>query len=166
MLNLRFEVSGQVQLSRNFDRLGGEIVDMLYPFTLISQDFYASQKSTFDAEGAFEGKKKWDALSPEYARWKDRKSAGTQLLVLSGRLKRSATTQYGEGSIFRLNTNRLEMGVDVPVNGWNLAVLHQFGTRKMPVREVIRLSDKQKNRWVRIIRDWHYKLIGKVMRSK
>lgn len=159
MLNLRFTFMGQVQLSRMFGRLSMDITNLRKPFNLIAKDFYNTQKSTFSAEGAHEGKKKWARLSPEYERWKQREYPGTKILVLVGGLKKAATSPRAKGSVFNLGPKRLEMGVNIKVGGWNLAALHQFGTRKMPAREVVRLSSEQRKRWVRIFRDYFWSLV-------
>ncbi len=158
-LQLRFEIMGQVQLSRTFERLSFGTTNLRKPFQQISKDFYRAQKATFDAEGAHEGKQRWTELNPRYEAWKSRRFSGAKILVLNGKLRSAATSSRAEGSVFKLGANRLEMGVDIPVGGWNLAALHQFGTSKMPVREVVRLSSAQKLRWVRIIRDYFNSLI-------
>ena len=158
-LQLRFEIMGQVQLSRTFDRISLGVSNLRKPFGLIAKDFYHAQRATFDAEGAHEGKQKWQKLNPRYRAWKAKKYSGAKVLVLTGVLKRAATTPSAKGSVFKLGGRRLEMGVDLMVGGWNLAALHQFGTSKLPAREVIRLSSAQKLRWVRIIRDYFHSII-------
>lgn len=156
--NLRFSVMGQVQLSRTFDQLSLGVANLRKPFEKIKRDFYQTQKATFDNEGAYEGKPRWKELKPEYKRWKERKYPSSQTLVLDGTLKRAATTPSSEGSVAEVTKDSVALGVDLPVNGWNLAALHQFGTKNMPAREVIRLTSPQKKRWVRIMRD-HFESI-------
>lgn len=157
--NLRFSVMGDVQLSRYFDRLSTKVGDFTPAFKKITEDFYEGQSATFESEGAFEGKSKWPKLSPQYARWKSRNYPGKDMLVLRGGLKQAVTSPKARGSIYQETKTSLTMGAEIMVNGWNLVALHQFGTRKMPARPVIELSNRQKKRWVDIIRNWHYDLI-------
>lgn len=159
MLNFRFEIMGQVQVSRVFDKIGDATANWRKPFGLISKDFYNTQRATFDAEGAHEGKPKWAEDSPRYKAWKASKGFSSKTLVLTGKLRGAATSPSAEGSVFNLGRQRLEMGVNLMVGGWNLAALHQFGTRDMPAREVVRISSEQKKRWVRIIRDYFHSII-------
>ena len=149
---------GVEQVSRTFDKIGKGVTDLRKPFNEISKTYYKSEQIKFKNEGAYRGEKKWTKLSDSYAKWK--KGRG-QILVLRGHLKRAATTRNASGSIFDLGRQSLTMGVDLQVNGWNLAALHQFGTRKMPKREIIRIDAIQKKKWMRIIRDYIHKLTVK-----
>lgn len=156
--NLHFKVMGQVQLSRTFDELSLGVANLRKPFEKIKRDFYQTQKATFDAEGAYEGKSKWKQLDPAYKRWKEREYPSSGILVLDGTLKKAATSPNAKGSVSEVTNSSVALGVDIPINGWNLAALHQFGTKNMPAREVIRLTSPQKKRWVRIMRD-HFESI-------
>jgi len=157
---LNFRVAGEMQLQRKFLGIADKIKDFREAFARIASDFYDGQKATFEAEGAFDGKKKWKKLNKDYKRWKESKGFDSNILVLEGTLKRAATEPNEKGSVFNIQKTKLEFGVNLPVNGWNLAMLHQTGTlnqtgtTKMPARKVIELSQKQKLRWVRIFRDW------------
>lgn len=152
---------GQEQLSRTFDKIGQGISNLRPAFENITKDFYTTQKGVFQGEGSFEDNPSWAKLSPAYKAWKDKNYPGKGILELTGRLKRAATSKDAMGSIYKLNNLALTMGVDIQVGGWNLAALHQFGTSRMPAREVIRLTNMEKNRWVRIFRDYIFKLTEK-----
>lgn len=157
-VDFRFNVMGVDQVSRLFDRIGNGVNDFTKPYKKISTDFYKSQDTTFKNEGNFEGKQKWQKLSKAYELWKRKKYGNQPILVLTGALRKAATKRNAFGSIFDLSPKSLLMGVDIDVNGWNLAALHQFGTKKMPKREVIRISNVQKKRWVDFIRNYIHKL--------
>lgn len=161
MLQLKFQVMGQVQLSRTFANISVGVGNLRKPFKRIADDFYQTQKATFNAEGAYEGKPKWKELSPEYQAWKSMRYGSTKILVLTGKLRDAATRPDAEGSVFKLGTQSLKMGVELMVGGWNLAALHQFGTGRLPAREVVRLTSEQKKRWVRIVRDYFHSIIRK-----
>ncbi|NOS67912.1 MAG: hypothetical protein HOO67_06165 [Candidatus Peribacteraceae bacterium] len=157
---LQFEVGGDVQLSRELRHISEGVKDFSVPLNLISRDFYEGQRATFEAEGAAEGKQKWPALSPAYRLWKDQRFPGRPLLVLRGNLSKAATDPKAPGAKHEVSKVQFRAGVDIPVNGWNLAALHQFGTRRMPQRKVIQLSEPQKLRWVQIFRRWYYELVA------
>jgi phage gpG-like protein len=154
MIDLRFNVMGQEQLSRTFNILQLGISNLKPALENIAKDFYTTQKGVFQSEGGYEGNPKWAKLSKEYKKWKDREHSGAKILELTGSLRKAATTKNAKGSVFNLEKNSLAMGVDLPVGGWNLAAIHQFGTKRMPAREVIRLTNMEKNRWVRIFKDY------------
>jgi phage gpG-like protein len=76
---------------------------------------------------------RWTPLSPRYAAYKARRyAAGLRILERSGRLRRSITTRLGAGA--------LVTSTDAPH-----AVLHQSGTRRLPARPflVVTESDKE-----------------------
>ncbi|MBT9144602.1 MAG: hypothetical protein DDT42_00444 [candidate division WS2 bacterium] len=163
-LDIKFSVEGDVQLSRTLFAVADDIKDFTVPFKMIADGgtlgkrtipgFYADQLKTFKKEGKHEGKPKWASLSPKYREWKKTHYPGKKILVRTGELKEATTTKTAKGSVFEQTKTLLRMGVNLPVGGWNLAMLHQKGTRKMPAREVIKLSTRQKAGWVGMFRQW------------
>ena len=153
---LRFETSpGGVQLSRIFAGLDKIPRDMKVPLQEVSDEFYESQKKTFDVQGGFEGKPRWKALQREYAARKAREFPGKPILVRLGSFRDSLTSPTGTRAIHKLGKKELIVGTDLPVEGgFNLGVLHQEGTETMQARKVILFSKNQRERWVRIFRDW------------
>ena len=141
------------EIFRKFKQLKYNAHDLRRAFTSISLDYYKSQRAVFAGEGSFgEGREKWGELSEAYLHWKQRMSGpGAKILVLSGTLKKAVTKKNADGSIFRNSPNQLVMGANVPVGDWNLAALHQTGTKKMPKRPVITTTEPQQVRWTRII---------------
>jgi len=165
-LALSFTVFGEKQLNRFFDDFALGITNFKIPFSNISKDFYATQKQVFQREGAIEGRKAWAPLSSKYAEWKGANFPSRKILELSGDLKKASTTQNAKGSVFKLTNTLLEMGVNLNVGGWNLAELHQFGTKNMPQRKVIDLTNKQKVRWTSIFSVYIQKLAEKSGKTK
>lgn len=157
-LTFQFSVAGEKQVGLRFLDLAVKVNDLSEPFSQIGADYLESEKTTFDAEGAFEGKSKWKPLNEKYVKFKRKKFGWTSILVASGKLHEAVTTKGAEGNIFRIGKLALELGVNLNVNGWNLGLLHQLGTAKMPAREIIRISEPQRKRWIDAIRNFYYKL--------
>ena len=153
-VNFQFEVFGEPQVHFMFLDMKNRASNFGPAFEGIAKDYYEGETSTFAAEGAFEGKPSWAPLSAKYAERKRMRWGDKPILEASGALKAAATNRAGRGSIFRMSALSLAMGVDLRVGGWNLGMLHQLGTRKLPKREVIRITPNQEKRWVRSMRDF------------
>ncbi len=102
----------------------------------------------FDRSGAHEGLPAWAPLSARYARYKARRYPGAPILVRSGRL-RDALAEITNDTIATIEPTRLVYGTSVPY-----AIYHQRGTRKMPARPILRLSNPLKSRLMRLLRDY------------
>lgn len=144
---LRFEVDGQTQFNRQLQGIQDDVKDFRPAFELIYAEFLETESKQFGAEGSFEGNSKWAPLSEDYETWKSRHFPGKPILELHGNLKRSLTERSAPGAVYRASDKDLEMGTSI-----NYAIYHQRGTRKMPARKPIELSEAQKQRWVQIMR--------------
>ncbi len=102
----------------------------------------------FPKSGAHEGLPAWTPLSARYASYKARRYPNTPILVRSGRL-RNALAEITGDSIATIEPDRLTYGTSVPY-----ALYHQRGTRKMPARPILRLSNPLKNRLMRLLRSY------------
>lgn len=158
--NFTFSVLGEKQVSQRFLDLIADVSDMREPFEDVADEFLESEDATFQAEGAFEGKQKWQALDEKYSARKRSKFGSMSLLVASGALRSALTEKGADGNIRRVNKQTLEMGVNLPVNGWNLGIIHQLGRKDgtLPPREVLRITEDQKKRWVNIFRTYIYQI--------
>jgi len=156
MLNLRFEVAGDVQLSRMLERVSNDLGDMRPAWDRIHQNFLQGEHGTFALEGAFGGKAKWKPLSPKYALWKESRYPGQPILALKGSLRASLTQASDPDHVYEATADGVTMGTKLrtPDGRWNLGLLHQKGTRKMPARPPVELTAQQKNEWVSIMHDW------------
>lgn len=153
--NLRMEFFGDVQLSRTFRGLMFLPNDLREPLQEIAEDFYKTQDAIFDAEGGAEDNPQWEALAPEYEKWKHKNYPGAKILELTGKLRASLTGPSADGSVFRLQRQSLEIGTDLQTrSGYTLGLLHHTGTARMPSRKPILLSHDQRDRFVRIFRDF------------
>src|SRR4030065_2807147 len=145
MFRLTFDVDGERQLDRSLDILARNLTDFTEIFKEIAEDFRATQKKVFANSGAFDGLRRWAPLSRPYASWKMAHYGNKPILTLTGRLRKSLTQKGAPSHIERITARTLEIGTD-----HGIGMLHQRGTRKMPKRKVIELSDSQKRRWVNI----------------
>ena len=68
------------------------------------------------------------------------------LLVRTGALRDSLTTPGAAGSVEELDGGSLTLGTRLPY-----AMFLQLGTRRMPARPLIVLSDERSQRWTEII---------------
>lgn len=166
MVHFQFQIFGEKQVGFMMDNLGTKLSNYKESLEQIAKDYYVGEKSTFSAEGAFEGKPSWAQLSPEYERRKKEKYGNQPILVRTGSLRKAVTNRNARGSIFRLTKLSLVVGANIPVGGWNLAMLHQLGTSKMPAREVVRITPTQEKRWIRIFRDFIWKKVGEVRKRR
>lgn len=119
------------------------------PFGEFAEYMSRSIERNFEAEG----RPKWAGLSPAYGAWKRKHFPGRKLLVLTGRLKRQATSR----AAWVATPKTLRFRPDAPVpGGYDLFSLHQEGTSKMPARVVLRLQDRDKGEFTKIMRRWLY----------
>lgn len=154
-LRLSFKVEpDDVQIARIFENIAKKGTEFKTIFEKIADEFYESQEKVFGAEGAFEGRARWAELSPRYRAWKEKNYPGMPILQLTGKMKSSLVGSGAEGSVYEVSNKELTVGTNVPY-----AIFHQRGTRRMPQRKIIEVTDRQKLRWVHIV---HYFMMANV----
>lgn len=151
---LQFRVDGDVQLARGFSRFADDVKDLSDAFREIAKDFHEGEQKQFETKGAY-GVGGWQALAPTTIERKERGGYPMDILVRSGKLKRTLTGKT-VGSIEEVRPLELRVGTEVPY-----AIFHQRSTRHMPARPVIKLPEEQKTRWHKIIHKWLVKAIKK-----
>jgi phage gpG-like protein len=139
-----FEVDGEVQLARALSRFGENVKDLRPAFNQISSLFYNIEKKQFTSEGSY-GSGGWKALSPKYAEWKARNYPGKPILQRSGRMMSSLTGQTGD-TVREMGPLWLRLGTSV-----YYAFFHQRGTKYMPKRKPIELTEIDKRNWVKAV---------------
>lgn len=152
MVEVRIETLGAERFVRGFNRFEAEMRDLREPFGVIAEDFAETAERNFGAVGTPE---KWAPLSPEYAKWKAKVRPGRQILVFDGKMYeslRGVRTGFGPDTVRDIQAQRAEFGTTVPY-----AIFHQTGTRKMPRRKPVQLTDQDKRRWARVIHEWAVK---------
>lgn len=75
----------------------------------------------------------WAPLKPDYDRWKSSKFPGEPTLVRTGKLFRHLSSLNGPAN----RGKNLEMTFGLSPNEVKYAKFHQFGTSKMPKRQII-----------------------------
>ena len=143
MLTITFTMLGDVVLARGISRYGEAIRDFSPVWNQIRDDFHRIEGEQFDTEGARAGTR-WAPLSLAYEAWKRKHFPGRQLLVLTGRMWGVFTT--GIGMKTEIEPMRLSMEPSE-----HKAVYHQQGTRTMPRRRVVDLTEEDKMGWMRMI---------------
>jgi phage gpG-like protein len=113
----------------------------------VADDFREMVAQQFASEGRAEGTP-WAArggagLAPPSRR----AMQASPLLVHTGALRDSLTTPGAAGSVEELDAGSLTLGTRLPY-----AMFHQLGTRRMPARPLIVLSDERSAKWAEIVR--------------
>lgn len=151
MLRVTLEVDGQAEFDRAFSRFGHHTEDLRFLWPDVAADFRSIEQEQFASEGAHSHQ--WVPLSKKYGTWKARKRPGKQILELDGTLWKSLTVKGAKGHVERYDKDTLTIGSSV-----KYAIFHQRGTRKMPARKPIDLTEADKRKIGRTI---HRRLIGK-----
>ena len=153
---LTFEVMGDKQVSRSFSRFSNEVKDLTDAFREIVKDFREIvEKKQFESEGSY-GSGGWKPLALSTLLQKRRKGYPDAILEASGRMKRSLTGNTGD-TIEEVKRLSVRMGTSV-----SYARYHQKGTRYMPARPLIQLTEGDKTRWTKII---HRYLVGLIKKE-
>jgi len=154
MLHLEVEVVGEKQLSRVLDGIDSDIKDLRPAWEQIHKVFLEKRHGVFAMEGAFEGLPAWAPLSPKYAEWKESRYPGQPILVLTGQLRASLTDPNDPNHFYEATERELTMGSTRRENGWNLGLLHQRGTSRMPARPPATLTQPEKSRYVGVLHEY------------
>ena len=149
MVKISIETVGAERFVRGFNRYVEEIQDFTEIFELLYLDFLEIETRNFSAEGT---PAKWVALSPNYAKWKAKHAPGRPLLVLSGAMRASLTSRTGSSDQIRDINGRAKTARFGTAD--RKAKWHQSGTRRMPARPVVQLTDADKQRWAKAIQSW------------
>ena len=147
MVELYFEVEGDVQLARSFSRFGEGVEDMRPAFRQIMEAFFQIEKKQFASEGRY-GSGGWESLSPTYALWKSRNFPGASILQRTRRMVLSLTGETSD-TVKEMSPKNFRIGTKVPYAGY-----HQTGTSRMPRRPVIELTESDKREWIKIVQRW------------
>lgn len=117
----------------------------------VSESFYAGMRETYGSEQSprFDP---WQALSPRYAKWKEKHHPGRQILELTGEMKATATG------------NDPQMIVDLRTITWYVdqayAPFHEFGTSRMPARPFFGATDQTQQIMGEVIAESFAEAIG------
>ncbi len=109
-------------------------------FTVYWEDYflpawYRSIGANFETQGGSTGSQ-WPALSVKYDAWKQKHWPGLPTNVLSGALRESLTFPQDANAVRDVTKNSLTVGTKVSYGSYV-----QLGTRRMPKRPVLRISE-------------------------
>lgn len=141
MLRFTGDISGDVQLDRAFNRLDHFISDLRSVWPEVAKTFYEIEAEQFGSEGSKGASGKWSALSPAYAKFKAIQFPGQPILRATNSLFESLTGPEAADSIFRAEPTELVIGSKAPY-----ALTHQRGSKRLPARPPISLSENDKRK--------------------
>lgn len=123
----------------------------------IIEEFELYEEATFNNSGAYDSKKKWAELTQKYREYKYLQVGNEPILVFRGNLRDSLTDSKDSNAIRLPEKRQLTLGTSLEVGKkkkWNLGMLHQMGTNKMPARKPIDVGNKQRAKWAGIIKNF------------
>jgi phage gpG-like protein len=145
---LKFSIAGQDQVLRTFSRWTDGLRDFSPALEDIADDFLELEATQFASEGKT-GSGGWQALSPKYAAWKAVNYPGALILERGGWLRDSLTVKDAPFQIRDITNTQATLGTSL-----SYGIFHQTGTRKMPARPPIELSESDKTRWGKLVHEF------------
>jgi hypothetical protein len=111
VIEVNFDIAGDLRVRHGFERLGREAGDLRDPLERVEQLILADVEQDFATHGGG----RWRPLDPAYEAWKTREfGPGLDMMVLTGELKRELTSP----AAVRVAGNRLVY--DAPVDAFKL----------------------------------------------
>lgn len=101
-MQIQWSIEGEKQISRTLTRIGNQVTNWKPAMEAAVRRLKVEASQTaFATQGASLGEP-WKPLSPEYARWKEKRYPGRGILVRTGKMQRSFQTRAGplEGEIW------------------------------------------------------------------
>ena len=145
MLELKLTVLGQEQLNRRMGLAMTNVSDLRPAWPDIRKDWIDNERRQFASQG-MHGSGGWRPLSSKYAAWKKKHYPGKTILRRTDNLFRGLTNPGHPDFIYRPAPLSLMLGT---LN--EVAVYHQGGTKNMPAREPVELTEAQKRLWPKLI---------------
>jgi len=110
--------------------------------TAVDKVFRAHEKSLFATEGA-SGGAKWQELSEDYKKWKDRHFPGRNILTLEGEMRDAFSKKGGDhiAEVFKVGKWTIRVGAQGEKGFW-----HGTGAGNLPVRPPIQFRGDQAER--------------------
>lgn len=143
-MELRIEVFGEQQASRELLRFSQRVDDMSPAFEAVADEFLRLEHAQFATEGGY-ASGGWRPLAPSTVARKARLRLDPRILHATLRLRRSLT-ERGPDHVRRIGPSELFVGSRVPYG-----VYHQHGTHRMPRRRPVEFTERDKANMVRVI---------------
>ena len=139
-LNITFQVTGQHEVSGQLATWGRNITDLSVAWEQIGEDLLQDNRDNFLAEGGVFPGGFWPALALSTVGERIRLGYGgwSPMLVRTGALLESVTIRGGMNNIFQVTATGVTVGTSDPK-----AVFHQYGTRRMPMRRVVGITNQR-----------------------
>lgn len=154
-MEFSFVTYGIKQLAAKMNRFANEVKDFRPLFNDIAENFYKLEELQFRGEGS--RSEKWKPLNPKYAEQKGKRFPGGTILIRSGDLAASLMTGNAPGSIRMISEKEMRLGTENKIG-----IFHFKGTRTMPSRRPINLTDADKSTWAKK----HHQFVVLAMRDK
>lgn len=135
---------------RVFTRFAKDISDLTPAFREIAAGFYEGERRQFESQGGYGGQA-WAPLSPAYAAWKAQHYPNKGILYRTDALFHAATGDPAAGAKMEIKPMSLVLGIEAHSEVANRARYHQLGTRRMPARPWLVVTDDMKRSWTRAI---------------
>ena len=135
MLRFHMNVGGKTRMDRGIARIAEGIADYRPVWAAIEDEFHAQMANQFRTKGEEAGAP-WAPLSEAYAAWKEAHYPGRPILQRTGDLYRSLTDSHDPNAVRVAEGKLLKLGSRIAY-----ATYHQQGTRRMPARKEIQLSE-------------------------
>ena len=148
MLVVTFTMLGDVVLARGISRYGDAVRDFSPVWDQIRNDFHRIEGEQFATEGARSGSP-WAPLSPTYEAWKQKHFPGRPILQLTGMM----WGEFGVGVGMQTTIEPMKLTMTPSMQR---AIYHQQGTRTMPRRKVVDLTEEDKMGWMKMIHNYVY----------
>lgn len=142
---LTFEIAGEKQIARELLRFSGAATDASPAFMAIGDLIIAETREQFASEGGH-ASGGWRALKASTLDRKRRLGLRLEILRATDTLLHSLTVKGDPNMIFQSSPTELVFGTRVPY-----AEYHQTGTRTMPRRRPLELTENARRESVKIL---------------
>ncbi len=149
MIQFRYDFNSET-LTKGLANFQAALADNAPALAEIADDFRAMIADQFSTEGRAGGTP-WPPLAPPARRGTGVPPVNTRRmrlpLVRTGALRDSLVDPDAPMHVEEVDAQSVSLGTRVPY-----AILHQLGTRRMPGRPIIVLSDERSAQWTEIVR--------------
>jgi phage gpG-like protein len=145
--DIRFDVSGDVQVSRRLDRMQQKAKDLSSAFEKMHDSFLSIERKQFDTQGA-SGSGGWAPIKAKTLAFKASRQLDPRILHMKLRMRKSLTNKTSPDHVAKITPHEAFFGTSVPY-----AAVHQNPkpSNPMPRRRVVELTESQRRAWARII---------------
>jgi hypothetical protein len=148
VVTLRYEIYGDKQIERKLVRFRNRGLNLGPVFEPLHTQFLGFEREQFESEGASRSGG-WAALKPSTIRAKASHGHDPRILRDTEAMFEAFTNPSDGRHIARHDANSFFFGADDPK-----AKLHQSGTRRMPQRKVVELSETQRRAMTKTVQMW------------